>query len=392
VEGHRYRSKRMVKYFIGTTVETGHAPKRHDEHYVYNMVKSIKVTYGKKTKDGKINKRDKAPIEGIPFKEMSIFFKYLPYWPDLVVRHSIDGMHIKNVFESVIGQLMDIKAKTKDGVKSREDLILLQCRLELHPQDLGNGRHSLPTASDNLSNDEKRAICLSLKGLKVPIGFSSNIKRLVSMKDLSLTGFNAHDCHMMLTVFLSVAIRAIKHLYTRTVITRMCYFFNQIGQKEIHEDELGDLKDFMAKTMGQMEQCFPPSFFDIMAHLMMHMVDQIRWLGPMYLHEMWPYERFMSILNRYVHNRAHLEGSMIERYCAEEVIEACQDYLREEDRCSLGLPVTRHKGRLVGKGSKGRKAIIDMEFTKVEEAHSCVLQYLMIIESKTVVVYLCARI
>jgi len=161
----------------------------------------------------------------------------------------------------------------------------------------------------------------------------------------------------MLTVFLPVAIRAIKH--TRMVITRMCYFFNQIGRKEICEDELGDLMDFMVETMGQMEQCFPPSFFDIMPHLMMHMVDQIRWLGPMYLHEMWPYERFMSILNRYVHNWAHPEGSMIERYCIEEVIEACQDYLHEEDRRSLGLPITRHKGRLAGKGSKGRKAIID---------------------------------
>jgi hypothetical protein len=48
-------------------VEIGHAPKRQDEHYVYNMAKSIKVTYAKKTKDGKINKRDKAPIEGVPF-------------------------------------------------------------------------------------------------------------------------------------------------------------------------------------------------------------------------------------------------------------------------------------------------------------------------------------
>jgi hypothetical protein len=57
VEGHKYESTRMVKYFIGTTVEIGHAPKRQDRHYVYNMVKSIKVTYGKKTKDGKINKR-----------------------------------------------------------------------------------------------------------------------------------------------------------------------------------------------------------------------------------------------------------------------------------------------------------------------------------------------
>jgi hypothetical protein len=64
----------------------------------------------------------------------------------------------------------------------------------------------------------------------------------------------------MLTVFLPIAIRAIKPLYMRMVITRMCYFFNQIGRKEIREDKFGDLKDFMAETMGQMEQCFPPPF------------------------------------------------------------------------------------------------------------------------------------
>ena len=114
------------------------------------------------------------------------------------------------MFESVIGILMDVKAKTKDGLKSRAYLVRLESRQELHPEDLGNGRHYLPTASYNLTNDEKRAICLSLRGLKVPTGFSSNIKRLVSMKDLMLTGFNAHDCHMMLTCFLPIAIRTIK--------------------------------------------------------------------------------------------------------------------------------------------------------------------------------------
>ena len=88
----------------------------------------------------------------------------------------------------------------------------------------------------------------------------------------------------------------------------------------------------------------------------------------------------MFILNRYVHNCAHPKGSMIQRYCAEEVIEACQDYLWEEDKHALGLPVTYHKGRLVGKGSKGRKTFIDKEYTQVEEAHSCVMQYLMVIE------------
>ena len=81
--------------------------------------------------------------------------------------------------------------------------------------------------------------------------------------------------------------------------------------------------------------CFPPGYFDITEHLMIHIIDQIQALGPLYLHEMWTYESFMSILNRYVLNRAHPEGSMIEGYNTEEVIESCLGYLK--DTVSLGL-------------------------------------------------------
>ena len=81
-------------------------------------------------------------------------------------------------------------------------------------------------------------------------GFSSNIKRLVSMKDLSLTGYNDHDCHVMMMVFLAIAIRAIKPVYIKMVITRLCYFFNKISQKVIDIDELGPLQEFLTKTMA----------------------------------------------------------------------------------------------------------------------------------------------
>ena len=37
-----------------------------------------------------------------------------------------------------------------------------------------------------------------------------------------------------------------------------------------------------------------------------------------YLHEMWSYERFLSVLSQYVHNRAYPEGSMIEGYSSEK--------------------------------------------------------------------------
>ena len=41
------------------------------------------------------------------------------------------------------------------------------------------------------------------------------------------------DCHVMLTVFLPIAIRAIKLEFLKMAITRMCYFFSKISQKTI---------------------------------------------------------------------------------------------------------------------------------------------------------------
>jgi hypothetical protein len=72
-----------------------------------------------------------------------------------------------------------------------------------------------------------------MQGVRVPTGFLVNPKKLVPMKDLPLTFYKAHDCHVMLTVFLPIAIRAIKLEFLKMVITRMCYFFSKISQKTI---------------------------------------------------------------------------------------------------------------------------------------------------------------
>jgi hypothetical protein len=213
------------------------------------------------------------------------------------VRHAIDGMHLqKNVFESTI-EFLGLIGKVKDGLKSHKDIVDLKIGPELHPQQRPNGKQYLPPASYNLTQHERLAICKCLCRLKVPTGFPSNIRSLVSLKDMTLTGCNSHDCHMMITVFLTIAIRAIKPVFLKMVITRMWYFLNVISQKVVDYVELARLQLFMSETQARLEMCFPPSFFDIMEHLMIHMVGQITELGPMYFHQMWTYERLMSILN-----------------------------------------------------------------------------------------------
>ncbi|KAL8128020.1 hypothetical protein AgCh_014813 [Apium graveolens] len=110
----------------------------------------------------------------------------LPYWEHFQVRHCLDFMHIeKNVYESIIGTLLNIPGKMKDGMKARLDLQELGVRAELAPQQSGK-RMYLPLACYTLSRKEKISFCECLSSVKVPSGYSSNPKNLVSMKDLKL--------------------------------------------------------------------------------------------------------------------------------------------------------------------------------------------------------------
>jgi hypothetical protein len=91
----------------------------------------------------------------------------------------------------------------------------------------------------------------------------SNISKLVSMNDLSMYGYNSHDWHVMMMVFLAIAIRVIKPVHVKVISTRLYYFFNTVSQKVIGHKELDDLRAYMIETMCMLEMCFPASFFDM---------------------------------------------------------------------------------------------------------------------------------
>ena len=59
----------------------------------------------------------------------SIFFD-LSYWKNLYVRHNLDVMHTeKNVCESLIGTLLNMPGKTKDGENTRLDMVEMGIRV-----------------------------------------------------------------------------------------------------------------------------------------------------------------------------------------------------------------------------------------------------------------------
>jgi len=67
------------------------------------------------------------------WKKKLIPFK-LPYWSKIDVRHCIDVMHVKkNVCDSIIRTLLNIKGKTKDGIKAHKYMVEMGVRLDLQP-------------------------------------------------------------------------------------------------------------------------------------------------------------------------------------------------------------------------------------------------------------------
>ena len=235
------RYRRWRKAFNGET-EEDRAPVPLTGDQLYKKVKRLRIKFGKPFK--------RELVKG-GWKKKSIFFE-LPYWKSLYVRHFLDVMHIeKNVFDNVICTLLNVPGKSKDGINARLDMEKMGMRNELRPVKKGD-RTFQPPAAHTLSRKEKIILCIFLHGVKVPEGFSSNIKRLVCMKDLKLKGTKTRDCHVIMENLLPIGIRSILPEKVRWTITKLCFFFKAICSKVINPKKLPALQNEIVVTLCEL--------------------------------------------------------------------------------------------------------------------------------------------
>ncbi|KAL9660658.1 hypothetical protein QQ045_025475 [Rhodiola kirilowii] len=148
---HPYRRKKAA--FNGET-EHGIEPRPASGDEILQKIQNFTNRFGKPN----------ARTEGTPWKKRSIFFD-LPYWHTLDVRHCIDVMHVeKNICDSLIGTLLNIPGKTKDGLKARLDMLDMNIRTKLAPQTEGK-RTYLP-----ITNVKVDSSLGQINGLPIPHG------------------------------------------------------------------------------------------------------------------------------------------------------------------------------------------------------------------------------
>jgi hypothetical protein len=197
------------------------------------------------------------------------------------------------------------------------------------------------------------------------------------MLEKKFTNLKSYDCHVLLTQLLPIAVRGIPPENVRSTIVMLCAFLNAISHKVIDLDHLINLQHNMVQYLVSFKLIFPPSFFNIMTHLLVHLVKEIDILGPVFLHNMFPFERFMAVLKKYVRNRAHSEGSIASGYGTEEVIEFCVYFT--DDLKPIGIPESRYEGRLRGKGILGKKAYACID-DSLKKAYYAVLQQSFLVD------------
>ena len=76
------------------------------------------------------------------------------------------------------------------------------------------------------------------------------------------------------------------------LVCELCSFFKAICAKVLDSEELDDLERQVSKTLCDMETLFPPSFFTIMVHLVIHLVLEAKLGGSVMYRCMYPIDRY----------------------------------------------------------------------------------------------------
>ncbi|GJR59047.1 hypothetical protein Tco_1501209 [Tanacetum coccineum] len=346
--GHRKflrlrHTMRMKRTFNGK-IDMTPIPKTLTNADIMNQLRILPRRVPGKHSSNKQKPRDRN-VE-FNWNKRSIFYD-LEYWPTLQLKHNLDVMHIeKNVLESLLGTLL-MNDKSKDTIKARQDLKDWGIRKELWLVDKGSGKFEKPHPKYSFTPDKRNFFCQFIKGVRLPDGFGSNFKKKVTADDNNIAGMKSHDCHIMMQRLLPYGVQQYLPKDISPAIIELCLFFKQICARKLMQRDMEKAKEQLINIMCSLEQIYPPAFFDVMIHLVMHLPEEAILGGPVYMRWMYPFERYMKKLKNYVRNKAKPEGSIAEGYVAEEALTFCSHYLKgvetrfnRPDRNGFGLNPT----------------------------------------------------
>ncbi|XP_057763498.1 uncharacterized protein LOC130983294 [Arachis stenosperma] len=247
---------------------------RQQSNVHFSFGKSSSVT-SKKRRNGQDTDEDDSH-----WKKKSVFFDLL-YWKDQMLRHNLDVMHIeKNVCDNVVFTILNDSSKSMDNLKARRDLQCMGIRPELWPEE-----------GDS---------------------YSSNVACCVDLRQRKLYGLKSHDCHILMEQLLPILVTFSLPSPVSNVIANLSSFFRELCGKAINLMQLAELQNHVVQILCQMEIIFPPSFFTIMVHLTMHLVDEVTLGGLVHYRWMYPIERYLDNIETRINRPGRVDDGPVD--------------------------------------------------------------------------------
>ena len=296
-------------------------------------------------------------------------FSYLSQY--LPMRHMLDVMHCeKNLCENIVKTLWG----EKDSPAVRKDLQDMNMRPHLWLQELRRAQEEyfIPDAPYILKENEIKEVLKVIQELRTPTNYVGALHTKLS--DGKLRGLTSHDYDILMQQILPLCIRNVDVESVRVAIIQMSRVFRRLCAKVVDPRCEQQVKDDVAETLCMMEKEFPPSFFDIITHLVVHLVEELFICGIVHtIRLMYPMERYMKSLKEFVCNATRPEGGMAEGYATEEAVRFCTEYMSKFTAVTRRVwddkeDPTMVDGILQG---KGRPRPMSIEFW--EWAHAFVL-------------------
>jgi hypothetical protein len=152
-------------------------------------------------------------------------------------------------------------------------------------------RVAKPRASFVLEKNAQLLVYKWLKSLHFSDGHASNISRLVNTKECRLYGMKNHDCHVFMQTLIPLAFRDLLPKGIWDALTEISHFFRDICSSKWNVDHIERLETNIVETLCKLEMIFPPSFFDSIEHLPIHLPFEAKVGGPIQYRWMYPFEQ-----------------------------------------------------------------------------------------------------
>ncbi|XP_074555688.1 uncharacterized protein LOC141811568 [Curcuma longa] len=153
--------------------------------------------------------------------------------------------------------------------------------------------------------------------------------RCVDMNRLKMFGMKSHDCHVFMQRLMSIAFHDLLPNNVWQALTELSLFFRDLSARCIMTADMLKLEKDIPVILCKLERIFPPSFFDSMEHLPVHLPYEAQLGGPVQYRWMYPFERFLRKLKNNVRNKARVEGSICNAYLVEEATSFCSYYFAD---------------------------------------------------------------